>query len=118
MTFINSKFAISLRAKIDQNKNLVMRKKRIINCLEKVNQEILTVKNIINQITEDEDIYEKYKHLKNFCVKFDKLWNKSDDIYDNNVDIVDIVDNNDNNDDNYYDINDDPLNTAICEDYF
>jgi hypothetical protein len=105
MTLINSKFAVSLRAKIDQNKNLSLRKKRITKCLKNVNQEILTVKNIINQITEDEDIYEKYQHLKNFCIKFDKLWNKSDDIYDNNVD-------------NYYHINDDTLNTAFCEDYF
>jgi len=105
MTLINSKFAVSLRAKIEQNKNLSLRKKRITNCLEKVNQEILTAMNIINQITEDEDIYEKYKNLKNFCIKFDKLWIKTDVIYDNNVD-------------NYYHINDDPLNTAICEDYF
>ena len=77
MSRINSKFAKSLLTKIEEGKSLSSRKKRINSCLKKVKKELLTVSCIMNQITENEEIYEKYDILNNFCNEFDNLWSKS-----------------------------------------
>jgi hypothetical protein len=97
MSSINSKFAESLRTKIQKSKTPSSRQKRINDCLKKVQKELLTVSSIMNQITENEEIYEKYNILNNFCNEFDKLWLTSSD------------------DDDYanYDEQNDPLNTAF-----
>ena len=106
MSPIKSEFAESLRKKIE-GKTLPSRKKRINACLKKVQKELLTVSCIMNQITENEEIYEKYDILNNFCNEFDNLWlNPSD------VDSVIYDDSNDSNDSN------DILNTGFCEGYF
>lgn len=94
MSPINSKFAKSLRTKIEESKTLSSRKKRINACLKKVQKELLTVSCIMNQITENDEIFEKYKILNNFCSKFDKLWlNTTDD-------------------------ENDPRDTGFCEGYY
>ena len=67
MSSINSKFAKSLRTKIEESKTLSSRKKRINACLKKVQKELLTVSSIMNQISENEEIYEKYNILNIFC---------------------------------------------------
>ena len=55
----------------------------------------MTVSYIMNQITENEEIYEKYNILNNFCNEFDNLWFKlyDDDsiIYDDSYDKNDIL---------------------------
>ena len=79
MTLNNSKFAISLRAKIEQNKKLSLRKNRITSCLQKVHQELCTVISIINQITEDEEIYATIHVLRDFTTKYHKKWNAPED---------------------------------------
>ena len=98
MSSINSKFAKSLRTKIEEGKTQSSRKKRINACLKKVQKELMTVSYIMNQITENEEIYEKYNILNIFCNEFDKLWPTpaDDDDYAN------------------YDEQNDPLNTAFC----
>jgi hypothetical protein len=95
MSSINSKFAKSLRTKIEEGKTQSSRKKRINACLKKVQKELMTVSYIMNQITENEEIYEKYNILNNFCNEFDNLWFKlyDDDsiIYDDSYDKNDIL---------------------------
>jgi len=95
MSPINSKFAKSLRTKIEESKILSSRKKRINACLKKVQKELLTVSCIMNQITENEEIYEKYDILNNFCIEFDNLWLKPSDghsiICDGSNDTTDIL---------------------------
>jgi len=93
MTLNNSKFAVSLRAKIEHNKKLSLRKNRITNCLQKVHQELFTVIDIINKITENEEIYATIHVLRNFTTKYHEKWNDPED-------------------------ENDLLNTAFCEDYF
>ena len=97
MSSINSKFAESLRTKIQKSKTLSSRQKRINDCLKKVQEDLNTLSCIMNQITENEEIYEKYFILNNFCNEFDKLWLTTAD------------------DDDYaiYDEQNDPLNTAF-----
>ena len=108
MSPINSKFAKSLLTKIEEGKILSLRKKRINNCLKKVQKELCTVISIMNKIHENEEIYQKYNIIKNFCNEFDNLWIKSSD--DN--DSVNYDDTNDSNDTN------DILNTGFCEGYY
>ncbi len=95
MSSINSKFAKSLRTKIEEGKTLTSRKKRINACLKKVQKELLTVSCIMNQITENEEIYEKYNILNIFCNEFDNLWFKTSDddsvIYDVSNETNDIL---------------------------
>ena len=95
MSSINSKFAKSLRTKIEEGKTQSSRKKRINACLKKVQKELMTVSYIMNQITENEEIYEKYNILNIFCNEFDNLWFKlyDDDsiIYDDSYDKNDIL---------------------------
>ena len=95
MSSINSKFAKSLRTKIEEGKTQSSRKKRINACLKKVQKELMTVSYIMNQITENEEIYEKYNILNNYCNEFDNLWFKlyDDDsiIYDDSYDKNDIL---------------------------
>ena len=104
MSPINSKFAKSLRTKIEESKNLSSRKKRINACIKKVQKELLTVSCIMNQITENEEIYVKYNNLNKFCCKFDELWPNSSDDDSVNYDI--------SNDEN------DPRDTGFCEGYY
>jgi hypothetical protein len=104
MSPINSKFAKSLRTKIEESKTLSSRKKRINACLKKVQKELLTVSCIMNQITENDEIFEKYNILDNFCKEFDDLWFKPSN--DDSV-IYDI-----SNDEN------DPRDTGFCEGYY
>ena len=104
MSSINSKFAKSLRTKIEEGKTQSSRKKRINACLKKVQKELMTVSYIMNQITENEEIYEKYNILNIFCNEFDNLWfNPANDDYVN----YDV-----SNDEN------DPRDTGFCEGYY
>ena len=103
MSPINSKFAKSLRTKIEEGKTLSIRKKRINACLKKVQKELFTVICIMEQISDNQEIYDKYDILNNFCKDFDKLWIKSSDdsvIYD--------ISNDEN----------DPRDTGFCEGYY
>ena len=104
MSPVNSKFAKSLRTKIEEGKTLSIRKKRINACLKKVQKELFTVICIMEQISDNQEIYDKYDILNNFCKEFDKLWIKPSD--DDSV-IYDI-----SNDEN------DPRDTGFCEGYY
>ena len=59
----------------------------------------------MKQITENEEMYQKYNIIKNFCNEFDNLW---------------LISSDDNDSVNYDDSNDtnDILNTGFCEGYF
>lgn len=108
MSPIKYEFAKSLLKKIEESKTLSKRQKRINNCLKKVQKELFIVIDIMKQITENEEMYQKINIIKNFCNEFDNLWLKSSD--DN--DTVNYDDSNDSNDSN------DILNTGFCEGYF